>query len=125
LIKTLGSLAVVLLGLTTAPVDGREAFEGRWAESPAECRDGDRPSSKTLIDMRDRTLGPLFDQYENHCRIRRVDRRGRGYSLRLTCFEFWDDFASARNSRQVTVDVELRGPDAARIDGRPFFRCRR
>ena len=70
-----------------------ERWEGYWAKNRRECRPGDDPDSKTMIDLKDSENGkpaPLYDQYENHCRIDSHATRGNTTTLKLTCFEFWE-----------------------------------
>jgi len=60
-----------------------------------ECRYSDGPDSKTMIDLKNSENGkpaPLYDQYENHCRIDSHATGGHATTLKLTCFEFWDDY---------------------------------
>jgi hypothetical protein len=98
--------------------------EGIWAQSARQCADKEGPNSRTLIDLSDSKTGPLFDQYENHCRIIDMHPSERGAVLRLSCHEFWDDFEARRDARRVTLTL-YRGPGGKLlINGRRFQRCK-
>ena len=90
-----GSLSVLVLS-AQAPLRAAESFEGIWAKTRAECLDEEGPNSRTLIDLGNLIEGkpsPLFDQYENHCKIERKTPAGDGTTtLTATCFEFWEYF---------------------------------
>jgi hypothetical protein len=52
-----------------------------------------------MIDLKNAENGrpaPLFDQYENHCRIDSRSNKGNVISLKLTCYEFWDDYKAKK-----------------------------
>jgi len=114
---------VLLLGTAAISANAREDFEGIWAKTDAECQDEEGPNSRTLIDMRDPKTGPLYVQYENHCRIMDVGQKSGSYILRLTCFEFWEDFEKQKNPRNTMARITLRGPQSILIDGSRYVRC--
>ena len=116
--------SLLVTGIVPARAE-RSFFEGTWARTMAECRDREGPSSGTVIDLRGRETGPLFDQYENHCRITRVSPAGTGVTLQLSCHEFWDDFNRRANARRTSAT--LLPVDAGRIliDGKRYIRCPR
>lgn len=122
--RTLLTLAL-LCAACEAHAAPREPYEGYWAQSRRDCRTEEGPSSRTSIDLRAAGAGPLFDQYENHCRI--LSRRGAegGVALGLRCHEFWDDFRKRANGRDTIARIAVKGENAIAIDGRPYIRCRR
>jgi len=84
--------ALSILTLAHASAFAAEPFEGVWAKTGKECRDQDGPTSRTLIDLGNVIAGkpaPIFDQYENHCKIGRKAIAGGATILSATCFEFW------------------------------------
>ena len=86
----------------------KEKWEGYWARTRKECRYSDEADSKTMIDLKNVENGrpaPLFDQYENHCRIDSHATKGNVTTLKLICFEFWDDYKSKKSPRRDTVAV--------------------
>ena len=103
-------------------------WEGYWAKTRRECRAGDGPDSKTLINLRNSENGkpaPLFDQYENHCRIDSHATKGEVTTLKLTCFEFWDDYRAKKSPRRDTVTVTVLDQGRIRINGASYIRCRK
>jgi len=118
--------ALLVLTLAQASAFAAEPFEGVWARTGKECRDQDGPTSRTLIDLGNVIAGkpvPIFDQYENHCRIGRKTAAGGVTSLAATCFEFWEDFTKGVGARKVTIRLAP-GPDGTlRIDGKLYRRC--
>ena len=105
-----------------------EKWEGYWAKTSKECRDGDGPDSKTLIDLRNSENGkpaPLYDQYENHCRIDSHATMGNVTTLKLTCFEFWDDYRARKSPRRDTVRVTLMDDNGIRINRASYVRCKK
>ena len=70
----------------------RLPFEGVWAATDSECQDEEGPNTRNLTDMSAAKVGPLFDQYENHCRITKAETVPNGHRLNLRCYEFWEDF---------------------------------
>jgi hypothetical protein len=105
-----------------------EKWEGYWAKIRKECRYSDGPDSKTMIDLKNSENGkpaPLYDQYENHCRIDSHATKGNVTTLKLTCFEFWDDYKAKKNPRRGTVTVTAVDQNSIRISGAAYIRCRK
>ncbi|MDB5582522.1 MAG: hypothetical protein JWR80_7698, partial [Bradyrhizobium sp.] len=105
-----------------------EKWEGYWAKTRKECRISDGPDSKTMIDLKNSENGkpaPLYDQYENHCRIDSHATKGNVTTLKLTCFEFWDDYKAKKNPRRGTVTVTAVDQNSIRISGAAYIRCRK
>jgi len=68
----LAAVAKPTAAASKPPAVAAEKWEGYWAKNRKECRYGDSPDSKTMIDLRNMENGqpaPLYDQYENHCRV--------------------------------------------------------
>ena len=104
-----------------------ERWEGIWAQTRQECADKEGPSSRTLIDLSNKEKGqlaPIYDQYENHCRIKGVSRKDGTVILRLTCFEFWQEFKNNRSGRPVSVKIIYQDQQHISIDGERYQRCR-
>ena len=81
-----------------------------------------------MIDLKNSENGkpaPLYDQYENHCRIDSHATKGNVTTLQLTCFEFWDDYKAKKNPQRVTVTITPLDQDRIRIDGAAYIRCRK
>jgi hypothetical protein len=123
------SFAVTLLlgcAVPAAQLQAAEPYEGRWARTAKECRSGDRPTSKTEIDLaytiRDKPT-PIFDQYENHCLIDRTTRSGTSTVLETTCFEFWEEFEKRVDGRKVRIRLTPRLDGRLTIDGKAYQRC--
>lgn len=105
-----------------------EKWEGYWAKNRKECRYGDGPDSKTMIDLKNSENGkpaPLYDQYENHCRVDSHATKGNAITLKLTCFEFWDDYRAKKSPRHDTVTVTVLDRNNIRINGAAYIRCRK
>jgi hypothetical protein len=120
------SEALLILALAQASASAAEPFEGVWARTGKECRDQEGPTSRTLIDLGNVIAGkpvPIFDQYENHCRIGRKTVTGGATSLAATCFEFWEDFTKGVEARQVTIKLVPGRNGTLKIDGKPYRRC--
>jgi hypothetical protein len=103
-----------------------EPFEGIWAKTQAECLDEEGPNSRTLIDLEDMIDGkpvPMFDQYENHCRIERKSVVGAATNLSVTCFEFWENFTKGIEGQRATIKLSPVRKGILRIDGTPYRRC--
>jgi hypothetical protein len=118
--------ALLILALAQAPASASEPFEGVWARTGKECRDREGPTSRTLIDLGNVIAGkpvPIFDQYENHCRVGRKTVTGGVTSLAATCFEFWEDFTKGSEARKVTIKLAPRRNGTLKIDGKPYRRC--
>ena len=97
-------------------------MEGAWARTQRDCqREGF--TSRTFIALKDPKFGPLYDQYEHHCRITDVQPAGAGAVLRLRCHEFWDDFRLRKNGRSEKVTLRPRSDGTLMIDGKHFSRC--
>ncbi|GJD89417.1 hypothetical protein BHAOGJBA_2944 [Methylobacterium hispanicum] len=119
--------AFVLLAMLCVPhaqAAPRADYEGIWARTEAECRDRDGPNSRTLIEMGGKD-GPLFDRYENHCRIERVTGGAGSHELTLRCFEFWEEFRKNGVSNRATARLVQKSARSLRIDGESYTRCRR
>ena|ERR1700754_3294728 len=124
--RACGALFIVALGVQ-APVHAAEPFEGVWAKTQKECLDEEGPNSRTLIDLGNLIEGkpsPLFDQYENHCKIERRTAVGDGTTtLTATCFEFWEDFAKGVEGRKVIIKLSTGPRRTLKIDGASYRRC--
>lgn len=124
---TVLTFALLAFAATTASA-AAEKWEGYWAKTRKECRHGDGPDSKTMIDLKNSENGkpaPLYDQYENHCRIDSHATKGNATTLKLTCFEFWDDYKAKKNPRRDTVTVTALDQNSIRINGAAYIRCRK
>src|SRR5262245_29501131 len=87
--RTIFTVLIVMTFCTTS--QAAERWEGIWAQTRHECADKEGPSSRTLIDLSNKEKGqlaPIYDQYENHCRIKGVSRKDGTVILHITCFEF-------------------------------------
>jgi hypothetical protein len=85
-----------------------------------------RPDQQTLIDLGNVIAGkpvPIFDQYENHCRVGRKTVTGGVTSLAAICFEFWEDFTKGGEARKVTIKLVPGRNGTLKIDGKPYRRC--
>jgi hypothetical protein len=105
----------------------REPFEGLWAETEAECLDEEGPKSRTLIDLRNMVEGkrlPLFDQYENHCRIEDVIRSGFDFVLKASCYEFWQNLNKDEDRQDGLIELSIRSAPSLEINGRKFQLCK-
>ncbi|MDP1585568.1 MAG: hypothetical protein Q8M18_19290 [Bradyrhizobium sp.] len=81
-----------------------------------------------MIDLKNSENGkpaPLYDQYENHCRVDSHATKGKATTLKLNCFEFWDDYRAKKNPRRDTVAVMPVDQDRIRINGASYVRCRK
>jgi hypothetical protein len=121
-----GALFVVALALQ-APLHAAEPFEGLWAKTQKECLDEEGPNSRTLIDLGNLIEGkpsPLFDQYENHCKVERKAVAGDGTTtLTATCFEFWEDFTKGIEGQQATIKLSPGPKGTLKINGTSYRRC--
>ena len=119
------SVALIAAIVCSTGVDAKEIFEGLWALTHADCADEEGPNSRTLIDLTNVVRGksvPIFDQYENHCRIEKKAAFGDSLTLSVTCFEFWEEFEKGVTSRQIIVKLTpIKG--GLEIDGKPYLRC--
>ena len=78
-----------------------------------------------FIDLTNKLDGknvPLFDGYEHHCRIDKIERQNARAKLSMTCHEFTDDYMKRVNGVKATV-VALADRDALRLDGKRYIRC--
>jgi hypothetical protein len=103
-----------------------ELFEGLWAKTQAECLDEEGPNSRTLIDLGNLIDGkpaPIFDQYENHCRIERKSTVADGTALVVTCFEFWEYFTKGIEGQKGTIKLAPGPGRTLKIDGTSYRRC--
>jgi hypothetical protein len=120
-----GAFFILALASQT-PLCAAELFEGIWAKTQAECLDEEGPNSRTLIDLGnviDGKPAPIFDQYENHCRIERKSVVGDGTNLSVTCFEFWEYFTKGIEGQKATIRLSPGQKSVLKIDGTPYQRC--
>ena len=118
--------ALFILSLATQASNAAELFEGVWATTRKECRDQDGPNSRTLIDLGNVIAGkpaPIFDQYENHCKIGRKTVVGGATILAATCFEFWENFTKGVEGRKTTINLAPAADNTLKIDGKTYRRC--
>jgi hypothetical protein len=118
-------LMVASFGLSAGRLRAAESFEGIWAETKKECLDDEGPKSRTLIDLGNVVRGkptPIFDQYENHCRIERKSTFGDITTLDVICFEFWENFAKGIDGRKTIIKLSSR-KGGLEIDGKIYGRC--
>ena len=124
----LAAAAKATAAASKPPAVAAEKWEGYWAKNRKECRYSDSPDSKTMIDLKNSENGkpaPLYDQYENHCRVDSHATKGNVTTLKLTCFEFWEDYKAKKNSRRDTVTVTVLDQSRIRINGASYIRCRK
>jgi hypothetical protein len=115
--------ALFILSLAAQASNAAEPFEGVWAKTRKECRDQDGATSRTLIDLGNGKAAPIFDQYENHCKIEQKTAARSVTTLAATCFEFWEDFTKGVEGRKTTINL-ARGPNGTlKIDRKPYRRC--
>ncbi len=106
----------------------RMPFEGIWAETEAECKDKEGPNSRTVIDLRNMVNGkktPLFDRYENHCRIDDMIPGGSDIVLKVACYEFWENFTKDEDRQDGLIKLSARSAPLLEIDGRKFQLCKK
>jgi hypothetical protein len=111
---------------TSSRLSATQSFEGLWTQTKKECLDEDGPNSRTLIDLGKVVDGkpiPIFDQYENHCRIERKTAFGDGTILTVTCFEFWEEFTKNGGGRKATIKLSPKREGGLAIDGKTYQRC--
>ena len=126
--RALAALAFTLLAIESAGAAAAETWEGLWAKTAKECRNREGADSKTMIDLRGSESGrpaPLYDQYENHCRIDSHAKQGNLITLRLTCYEFWDDYKAKKSPRRDTVTVTPLDRQKILMNGKPYMRCKK
>jgi len=105
----------------------KENWEGLWARTAGECRDKESADSKTMIDLQGSEGGrpaPLYDQHENHCRIDSHARQGNLITLKLTCYEFWDDYKAKKSPRRDSVTVTPLDRKKILMNGKTYMRCK-
>jgi len=105
-----------------------EVWEGYWAKNRKDCRYNDGPDSKTMIDLKNKENGrpaPLYDQYENHCRIDSHATRANVTTLKLTCYEFWEYYKAKKEPRRDTITVTQKDRDRIIMNGSSYIRCRK
>lgn len=103
-----------------------QPYEGAWVRSARECAQQDGASSLTVIglDMKiDGKPKATVEQYENHCFIENRSTAGNDTTLKVACFEFWDDFRKKVGPRMATIRLSQVSKDALKIDGKPYLRC--
>ena len=118
--------ALLVLTPLTSLVYAAEPYEGAWARTLKECKDPDGATSLTIIDLKVNIDGKpraMVEQYENHCFIDNKSTTGSDTSLKVTCYEFWDDYKKRASGRKTTVKLSLVSKDALKIDGKPYRRC--
>lgn len=106
----------------------RMPFEGVWAETEAECKDEEGPNSRTLIDLQNTIKGkkvPLFDQYENHCRIDDIIPGGADLVLKVGCYEFWENFEKDKGRQDGLIKLSARSAPLLEIDGKKYQLCKK
>ena len=118
--------ALALMVVVPVTATAREPFEGFWARSQRECKDEDGPNSRTMIDLEDDKVGPLFDQYEHHCKIVRRAAQGEIRRFEMKCYEFWENFTKNLDSRVETVVLRQgRNTRLLSINGKAYTLCKR
>ena len=125
---TLAAAAKKTLVAAKPPAMAAEKWEGFWAKNKKDCLNQDGPDSKTMINLKGVENGrpaPLFDQYENHCRIDSHATKGNVTRLKLTCFEFWDDYKARKNPRRDTIAVTVLDQQEILMNGSRFIRCKK
>jgi hypothetical protein len=113
-------------GLSAGRLNAAEPFEGLRAQTKEECLDEDGHNSRTVIYLGNVVRGkptPIFDQYENHCRIERKSVFGDSTTLAVTCFEFWDDFTKGGGGRKTIIKLSPGQKGGLVIDGKIYQRC--
>ena len=108
--------------------EAKETWEGFWAKDRKDCRNQDGFDSKAQIDLKGMENGkpaPLYDQYENHCRIDSHATTDKVTTLKLTCYEFWDDYKAKKNPRRDSIAVTVVDPQKITMNGKSFIRCKK
>lgn len=119
---SLGAL-FILVPAAKSPLHAAERFEGIWAKTQKECLDEEGPNSRTVIDLVNKP-SPLFDQYENHCKIeRKTTARNGTTTLTATCFEFWEDFTRGIEGQKASIKLSPGPKGTLKIDGGSYRRC--
>ncbi len=81
-----------------------------------------------MIDLKNKENGrpaPLYDQYENHCRIDSHATRANVTTLKLTCYEFWEYYKAKKEPRRDTITVTPKDRDRIVMNGSSYIRCRK
>jgi hypothetical protein len=121
-----GALSILAID-TLTPLYAADEFEGLWAKTQKECLDEEGPNSRTLINLGniiDGKPSPLFDQYENHCKIERRAVTPDGSTiLSATCFEFWEDFTKGSDGQSASIKLLPGSKGTLKIDGVSYRRC--
>jgi hypothetical protein len=116
---------------STTPIrweQSRMAFEGIWAQTQAECKDEEGPNSRTVIDLRNMVNGkktPLFDQYENHCKIADIIPGGIDIVLKVSCYEFWEKFEKDQDRQDGLIKLSARSAPLLEIEGKKYQLCKK
>lgn len=112
---------------SAASASAAEFFEGVWAETADECLDKEGPNSRTFIDLSNKIEGklvPLFDQYENHCKIKKTTPENKTSKLQVRCSEFWEDFEKDSGGADSTIVISQDSQNKIKIDGKSFVKCK-
>jgi hypothetical protein len=67
----------------------------------------------------------LHIRQSNHCRIDSHATKGNAATLKLTCFEFWDDYRAKKSPCRDTVTVTSVDQNRIRINDAAYIRCRK
>ena len=105
----------------------KQPWEGLWARTAGECRNRESADSKTMTDLQGSENGrpaPLYDQHENHCRVDSHARQGKVITLKLTCYEFWDDYKAKKSPRRDSVTVTPLDRKKILMNGKTYMRCK-
>src|SRR4029078_786788 len=121
------TIASIIFVLATSSLQAAEMFDGLWAKTQKECRNKEGPDSRTFIGLGSVMGGnpaPLFDQYENHCRIERRTPVGDGVTLTVTCVEFWEYYTKGIEGQKATIKLSPGLNGMLEINGDPYLRCK-
>lgn len=86
-----------------------------------------RPNSRTAIDLSNKIEGkvvPLFDQYENHCKVKNVSSENKTSKLQVQCSEFWEDFEKDSEGGDSVIVISQESQQKIKIDGKVFVKCK-
>lgn len=78
-----------------------------------------------LNDMENGRPAPLYVQYENHCRIDSHATKDNVTTLKLTCYEFWDDYKATKNPQRDIIAVTVVDPQKILMNGKSYIRCKK
>lgn len=67
----------------------------------------------------------LHIRQSNHCRIDSHATKGNAATLKLTCFEFWDDYRAKKSPCRDTVTVTPLDQNSIRINRAAYIRCKK